>query len=89
VALERTDEPIERESLRLHLEPLGADHPGIVAEVSVSMAVRGVSIEELTTDVREAPIAGGTLFESRAVLTAPRQRAHRRWVRCLRGSPMS
>src|SRR5919112_3557160 len=27
VAIERTDEPIERESLRLHLELLGADHP--------------------------------------------------------------
>ncbi len=30
VALERTDEPVERESQRLHLELLGADHPGIV-----------------------------------------------------------
>jgi glycine cleavage system regulatory protein len=71
VALERTDEPVERESLRLHLELLGADHPGIVAEVSASLAARGVSIEELTTNVREAPMAGGTLFEARAVLTAP------------------
>jgi glycine cleavage system regulatory protein len=71
VALERTDEPVERESLRLHLELLGADHPGIVAEVSASLAACGVSIEQLTTDVREAPMAGGTLFEARAVLTAP------------------
>jgi glycine cleavage system regulatory protein len=57
--------------VRLHLELLGADHPGIVAEVSASLAARGVSIEELTTDVREAPMAGGTLFEARAVLAAP------------------
>ncbi len=71
VALERTDEPVERESLRLHLELLGADHPGIVAEISASLAARGVSIEELSTDVREAPMAGGTLFEARAVLNAP------------------
>ena len=71
VALERTDEPTERETLRLHLELLGADHPGIVAEVSASLAACGVSVEELTTDVREAPMAGGTLFEARAVLTAP------------------
>ena len=71
VALERTDEPAERESVRFHLELLGADHPGIVAEVSASLAARGVSIEELTTDVREAPMAGGTLFEARAVLIAP------------------
>jgi glycine cleavage system regulatory protein len=71
VALERTDEPVERESLRFHLELLGADHPGIVAEVSASLAACGVSVEELTTDVRDAPMAGGTLFEARAVLTAP------------------
>src|SRR3990170_344559 len=29
VALERTDQPAERESQQLHLELLGADHPGI------------------------------------------------------------
>ena len=71
VALERTDEPVERKSLRLHLELLGADHPGIVAEISASLAARHVSIEELSTDVREAPMAGGTLFEAHAVLNAP------------------
>lgn len=71
IALERTDEPVVEESLRLRLELLGADHPGIVAEISASLAARGVNIDELTTDVREAPMAGGTLFEARAVLTAP------------------
>ena len=71
IALERTDEPIERESLRLQLELLGADRPGIVAEISASLAARGVSIEELRTDVRDAPMAGGTLFEASAVLHAP------------------
>ncbi|GAA2155689.1 glycine cleavage system protein R [Nocardioides koreensis] len=71
VALERTDEPVERESLRLELELLGADRPGIVAEISASLAARGVSIEELRTDVRDAPMAGGTLFEASAVLHAP------------------
>jgi glycine cleavage system regulatory protein len=71
VTVERTAEPLARESLRLHLELLGADHPGIVAEISSSLAGRGVSIEELATEVREAPMAGGTLFEARAVLDAP------------------
>src|SRR3954463_4308993 len=71
VALERTDEPMERESVRLHLELLGSNHAGIVAEVSASLAACGVSVEDLTTDVRDAPMAGGTLFEARAVLTAP------------------
>ena len=71
VALERTDVPTERSSLRLHLELLGADHPGIVAEISASLAGRGIGIEELSTDIREAPMSGGMLFEARAVLEAP------------------
>lgn len=70
VTVERADEPVARETVRLHLELLGADHPGIVAEVSAALAEHGVSIEELTTEVREAPMAGGTLFEARAILSA-------------------
>jgi len=71
VAMQRTDETVERESQRLHLELLGADHPGIVAEISASLAERDVSIEELSTDVHEAPMSGGMIFEARAVLDAP------------------
>ncbi|MFZ5847091.1 MAG: glycine cleavage system protein R [Actinomycetota bacterium] len=71
VTIERTGEPEAGAAVRLQLELLGADHPGIVAEVSAALADRGVSIEKLTTDVREAPMAGGTLFEAQAVLTAP------------------
>ena len=71
VTIEGTDEPVERESQRLRLDLLGADHPGIVAEISASLASCHVSIEELSTDVREAPMAGGMLFEARAVLNAP------------------
>jgi glycine cleavage system regulatory protein len=71
ITLERTDEPAERESQRLHLELLGGDHPGIVAEISAALATQRVSIEELSTNVREAPMAGGMLFEAKAVLNAP------------------
>jgi glycine cleavage system regulatory protein len=71
VVVERTDEPAERPSQRFQLELLGADHPGIVAEISASMAALDISIEELSTDVRDAPMSGGTLFEASAVLVAP------------------
>jgi glycine cleavage system regulatory protein len=71
VALERTDEPVERECLVLNLDLLGDDHPGIVSEISASLAARGISIDELSTDVRDAPMAGGTVFEAHAVLSAP------------------
>ena len=71
VVAERTDVPAVGESLRLRLELLGDDHPGIVAEISAALADRQVSIEELSTDVREAPMSGGNLFEASAVLNAP------------------
>jgi glycine cleavage system regulatory protein len=71
VTLERTDVPAEHLSLRLNLELLGADRPGIVAEISTALAGRRVGIEELSTDVREAPMSGGQLFEAQAVLEAP------------------
>jgi glycine cleavage system regulatory protein len=71
VVFERTDEPAAREPQRMHLDLLGSDHPGIVAEISACLGDRGVGIEELSTDVRDAPMAGGTLFEAHAVLTTP------------------
>lgn len=71
VTVEQAGSPDEQESTRLWLELLGADRPGIVAEISAALADRGVGIEELSTGVREAPMAGGMLFEARAVLAAP------------------
>jgi glycine cleavage system regulatory protein len=71
VVIERTQQPWKSESQRLRLELLGHDHPGIVAEISAALAKRQVSIEELSTDVREVPMAGGMLFEAQAALDAP------------------
>jgi glycine cleavage system regulatory protein len=71
VTLERTDPPAGHPSVRLSLDLLGADHPGIVAEISAALAAQGIGIEELSTGLRDAPMAGGTLFEARAVLEAP------------------
>lgn len=71
VTLERTDVPAQHRSVRMSLELLGADRPGIVAEISAALAAQRVGIEELSTDVREAPMSGGQLFEALAVLEAP------------------
>ena len=71
VTLERTDVPAEQLLVHLNLELLGADRPGIVAEISAALAARRVGIQELSTDVREAPMSGGQLFEAQAVLEAP------------------
>lgn len=71
LAVERTDQPEHRPVTRFSLDLLGADRPGIVAEISALLADREVNVEELLTTVREAPMAGGLLFEAHAVLSAP------------------
>jgi glycine cleavage system regulatory protein len=71
VLVERTDVPAEEELVRYELELVGADRPGIIAEISALLAARRVSIEDLATDLVDAPMSGGRLFEARAVLVAP------------------
>lgn len=71
VLVERTDETEDDEAVRFDLELVGADRPGIVAEISALLASHRVSIEDLVTELTDAPMAGGRLFEARAVLVAP------------------
>ena len=59
------------ESQRVALELMGTDRPGIVREISAVLARHGVSIEQLVTATRAAPMAGGMLFEADAVLDVP------------------
>lgn len=53
----------------IQVDLVGNDHPGIVRDVSGVLSRHGISIEKLITETREAPMAGGRLFE--AHLTAP------------------
>jgi glycine cleavage system regulatory protein len=71
VVVERTDAAPEEGRTHLTLDLVGADRPGIVASISALLTERGVSVEQLSTVVRDAPMAGGTLFEAHALLTAP------------------
>lgn len=53
------------------LDLVGTDRAGIVRDVSRALASSGVSIDELSTTTRDAPMAGGTLFEAHATLHLP------------------
>ena len=55
----------------LILDLVGPDHPGIVYDISRCLADRGVSIEQMETDLRQAPMGGGPLFYARARVRAP------------------
>lgn len=61
----------EDDSTLYRMEIFGLDHPGIIHEVSHSLAGRQVSIEELSTEARSAPMAGDTVFEAHALLRVP------------------
>ncbi len=52
------------------LELVGQDHPGIVHEVSHTLAQANVSIDELETEVVPAPM-GGHLFKAEATIEVP------------------
>ena len=54
-----------------NLDLVGPDHPGIVREISRCLAGHGVSVEEMETDVRQAPMGGGPHFHARARVRAP------------------
>lgn len=58
-----------RESLRLEL--VGQDRPGIVREISRTLAALGVSVQELRTVLESAPMSGEPLFRAQAELVPP------------------
>jgi len=56
---------------RVRLELVGHDRPGIIRDLSGSLAQRGVSIEELETHVASAAMSGEPLFKVKAWLAVP------------------
>jgi glycine cleavage system regulatory protein len=52
----------------VRLELIGNDRPGIVAAVSDVLVRHGLGVAELQTATREAPMAGGLLFEASATI---------------------
>lgn len=56
---------------RVTFEVLGNDHPGIVRELSSTLSRSGVSIERMTSETRDAAMAGGRLFEATISASIP------------------
>ncbi|WP_460796236.1 glycine cleavage system transcriptional repressor [Microbacterium sp. GXF0217] len=53
------------------LQILGNDRPGIVREVSTVLRTHELSIDTMTTETRDAAMAGGRLFEASVVAEVP------------------
>lgn len=56
---------------RFSFRVLGNDHPGIVREVSSTLSANGLSIERMSSETRDAAMAGGRLFEATIVASVP------------------
>ncbi|MEH6649664.1 MAG: ACT domain-containing protein [Motiliproteus sp.] len=55
----------------LTLELVGHDKPGIVRDISRALAARGISVEELTTEVVSGSMSAEQLFKAQASLLMP------------------
>ncbi|MHB8494584.1 MAG: glycine cleavage system transcriptional repressor [Casimicrobiaceae bacterium] len=70
IAMGDSSAPPARQRI-VRLELVGNDHPGIVRDLSDRLARRGVSIEELHTEVVSAAMSAGHLFRAKALLAVP------------------
>lgn len=64
-------EPAAADAHMLELEVVGQDRRGIVHGLAAALANSGVNVEELETEVVDAPMSGERLFQARARLRAP------------------
>jgi glycine cleavage system regulatory protein len=72
VIVEESDEvPSSTDRPAFRLELVGNDRPGIIREVSQTLADSGVNVDELHTECSSAPMAGGNLFKASAQLRPP------------------
>ncbi len=87
---EAREEAAESGSL-YNLDLVGPDQPGILRDITHCLAERGVSVEDMETDIREAPMSGGVMFYATARVRAPKSLTAdelRRALEALAGSLM-
>ena len=63
----------EKSAVSCAITVLGADHMGIIHQVSRYLSDQGINIETMTTEVVAAPMSGTPLFTMSAVVKIPPQ----------------
>ena len=71
VVAQESDGAAEQPYEPVGLSVIGNDRPGIVRELAAVLARHDVNVEELSTECRSAPMAGGAMFEALAQLHIP------------------
>ena len=54
-----------------NLDLVGPDQPGILRDITHCLAEHGVSVEDMETDIRDAPMSGGVMFYAKAQVRVP------------------
>jgi glycine cleavage system regulatory protein len=57
---------------RMNLDVVGNDRSGIIRDISTVLAERGISVEEMETECRSAPMSGQAIFHAKALLALPK-----------------
>ena len=55
----------------VNVEVVSDDRAGVIRDISRALSELGVNVEELSSEVSSAPMAGGNLFRMHATLRAP------------------
>ena len=72
VVIAESEAKASRQDCRIvRLELVGQDRPGIMRDLSARLAERGVSIDELHTEIASAAMSAENLFKVKAVLGVP------------------
>ena len=65
--------------LPYQIEVLGADHEGIIYEISHHLAQQGINFEDVETTTAPAPMSGTPLFKMHATLLVPPDLPFHKW----------
>jgi glycine cleavage system transcriptional repressor len=75
VSLEQTEDDSKKYTgwLPYEIEVTGADHEGIIRDISHHLALQGINIESMDTSSTPAPMSGTPLFMMKGVILVPPQ----------------
>lgn len=71
VIVEDSVDAAEPQGQAYWIELIGSDQPNIVRDISQALASREVTVLEVTSEVSDAPVAGGRLFKLQASIRCP------------------
>ncbi|WP_345319307.1 hypothetical protein [Candidatus Villigracilis proximus] len=69
--------------LPYEIEVTGADHEGIIHEISHHLASQGINIENMDTSSAPAPMSGTPLFTMQGIIVVPPQLNFNMWSNAL------